>query len=48
MPVEARKEHQWLGRMVGEWTYEMQAEAAPGQPPITETGPESVRSLGGV
>ncbi|HEU4885089.1 MAG TPA: DUF1579 domain-containing protein [Longimicrobium sp.] len=47
MAVEVRKEHQWLGRMVGEWTYEMQAEAEPGQPPITDTGPESVRSLGG-
>lgn len=48
MPVEARKEHQWLERMSGEWTYEMQAEAEPGQPPFRETGPESVRSLGGV
>ena len=48
MPVEVRAEHQWLQRMVGEWTYEMEAEAEPGQPPIRETGPESVRSVGGV
>jgi hypothetical protein len=41
-------EHQWLQRMVGEWSFEMEAEAGPGQPPITDRGRESVRSLGGV
>ncbi|HYR08555.1 MAG TPA: DUF1579 domain-containing protein [Longimicrobium sp.] len=46
MPVEVRAEHQWLQRMVGEWTYEMEAEAEPGQPPIRDTGPESIRALG--
>src|SRR5687768_9892176 len=46
MPVEVTKEHQWLARMVGEWTYEMEAEAEPGQPPIRDSGPESVRALG--
>jgi hypothetical protein len=45
MPVETRKEHQWLQRMVGEWTYEMEAEAEPGEPPIRDAGTESVRSL---
>lgn len=45
MPIEPTREHQWLQRLVGEWTYEMEAEAEPGQPPIRETGPESVRSL---
>ena len=46
MSSEATKERRWLRRMVGEWTYEMEAEAEPGQPPIRETGPESVRALG--
>jgi hypothetical protein len=46
MPVEARAEQQWLRRMVGEWTYELVAEAEPGQPPIRDTGAESVRALG--
>jgi hypothetical protein len=46
MPDEPRKEQQWLARMVGEWTYEMEAEAEPGQPPIRDSGPESVRALG--
>jgi Protein of unknown function (DUF1579) len=48
MPVEPRKEHQWLGRMAGEWTFEMEAEGEPGQPPIKDSGTESVRSLGGI
>jgi hypothetical protein len=48
MLVEPRKEHQWLGRMAGEWTYEMEAEGEPGEPPIKDSGTESVRSLGGV
>jgi hypothetical protein len=49
MPVEPqKKEHQWLGRMAGEWMFEMETEAEPGQPPIKDTGTESVRSLGGV
>jgi hypothetical protein len=48
MPVEPQKEHQWLERMAGEWTFEMEAEGEPGQPPIKDSGTESVRSLGGV
>jgi hypothetical protein len=40
------EQHRWLGRLVGEWTWEMEAEAEPGQPPITDSGSESVRSLG--
>ncbi|HEX6368144.1 MAG TPA: DUF1579 domain-containing protein [Longimicrobium sp.] len=48
MAVELRKEHQWLGRMAGEWSFEMEAEGEPGQPPIKDAGTESVRSVGGV
>jgi hypothetical protein len=46
MPEEPRTEQHWLNRMVGEWTYEMEAEVEPGEPPIRDTGPESVRALG--
>jgi hypothetical protein len=48
MKVEPQKEHQWLEKLVGEWTYESEAPMEPGQPPSKFTGTESVRSLGGV
>jgi hypothetical protein len=48
MKAEPQKEHQWLDRMVGEWTYESEAPMEPGKPPSKYTGTESVRSLGGV
>lgn len=48
MHVELRDEHQWLARLAGDWTYEMEAEAGPGEPPIEDRGTESVRSLDGV
>lgn len=49
MQAELRTEqHRWLERLAGEWTWEMEAEAEPGNPPIRESGPESVRSLEGV
>ena len=41
-------EHQWLQKLVGEWTYESEAEMEPGQPPTRFEGSESVRSLGGL
>jgi hypothetical protein len=47
MNVEPQKEHHWLQRLVGEWTFEFEAEM-PGAPPSRHTGTESVRSLGGV
>ena len=48
MHVEPQKEHQWLQRLVGEWTLDGEATMAPGQPPERSTGTESVRSLGGL
>lgn len=48
MPVEVTREHEWLQRLAGKWTYEMEAEAGPGEPPVRDTGTESVRMLGGV
>src|ERR671914_871581 len=46
MKTEPQKEHQWLQRFIGEWTFEGEAMMEPGQPPAKFTGTESVRSLG--
>jgi hypothetical protein len=48
MKAEPQKEHLWLEKLVGDWTYESEAPMAPDQPPSKFTGTESVRSLGGV
>lgn len=49
MTVEPQKEHQWLQRLVGEWTFEVEMVAEPGkEPPEKHTGTETVRSLGGL
>jgi hypothetical protein len=46
--AEPREEHRWLERLVGEWTFEMEAIGQSGEPPHKDAGMESVRSLGGV
>lgn len=48
MHTEPQKEHQWLQKLVGEWTYETEALIGPDQPPEKATGTETVRSLGGL
>ncbi len=48
MQAEPQKEHQWLQKLVGEWTYETEAMMGLDQPPQKATGTESVRSLGGL
>jgi hypothetical protein len=48
LPAQPQKEHQWLQKLVGEWTYEIEAMMEPDQPPEKSTGTETVRSLGGV
>ena len=48
MQAEPQQEHQWLQRLVGEWTYEVAATMAPDQPPMECQGSERVRSLGGL
>lgn len=48
MHIEPQKEHHWLQKLVGEWTYETEAMMGPDQPPEKSTGTESVRSLGGL
>jgi hypothetical protein len=46
--AEPQKEHEWLQKLVGEWTYETEGTIGPDQPPIKSQGSESVRSLGGL
>jgi Protein of unknown function (DUF1579) len=43
-----QKEHQWLGKLVGEWTSEGECTMEPGKPPEKFKGTERVRSLGGL
>ncbi len=45
---EPQQEHQWLQRLVGEWTYEGECGMGPDQSPMKSTGKESVRSFGGL
>ena len=42
------KEHQWLHRLIGEWTFETECNMGPDQPPLKSAGKETVRSLGGL
>lgn len=44
--VEAQKEHQWLQKMLGEWTAEGEAVMGPDQPPSQWKATETVRKIG--
>lgn len=48
MKVEPTREHRWLQKFVGDWTYETEASMEPGQPPQKMTGSERIRALGEV
>lgn len=48
MNNEPQSQHQWLQRLVGEWTYETEEPSKPGQPPTKVTGTERVRAVGGL
>jgi hypothetical protein len=48
MNAEPQREHQWLQKLVGEWTYETEMSMDPDQSEEKCTGTESVRSLGGL
>lgn len=48
MIAEPQKEHQWLQKLVGEWTYETEMPMSPDQPAQKFQGTETVRSLGGL
>lgn len=46
MKIEPSAEHKWLQKFVGEWTYESECPAEPGQPPMKFTGTETGRAIG--
>ena len=48
MNAEPQKEHQWLQKLVGKWTFEGECIMGPDQPPSKHTGSETVRSIGGL
>lgn len=48
MNAEPQKEHEWLQKLVGEWTTEAECSMGPDQPPSTFKGTETVRTLGGL
>lgn len=48
MHTEPQKEHQWLQKLVGEWTFEIECRMGPDQTVMKTTGREVVRSLGGL
>jgi hypothetical protein len=48
MTTEPQKEHQWLQKLVGEWTYETETTIEPFSPPQKFRGIESVRSIEGL
>lgn len=43
-----QREHEWLQKLTGEWTFEGQADMGPDKPPAKSRGTERVRSLGGL
>ena len=46
--AKPQNEHQWLQRLVGEWSFEGECLMGPDQPPMKNGGSASVRSLGGL
>jgi hypothetical protein len=48
MNSEPQKEHQWLQKLVGDWTCEGEAMMKPDQPAEKWKATETVRSLGGL
>ena len=46
--AKAERQHTWLHKLIGEWTYEAEAVMEPGKPPTKSGGTERVRSLGGL
>jgi hypothetical protein len=48
MFAKPQKEHEWLQKLVGNWTFEGECIGEPGQPTHKHGGTETVRSLGGL
>lgn len=48
MNAEPQKEHRWLHKLIGDWTFETECVMGPDQPTLKMSGKETVRSLGGL
>jgi hypothetical protein len=48
MHAQPQKEHEWLHKLIGEWTTEHECSPGPDQPTMKIIGREIVRSLGGL
>lgn len=48
MDVQPQKQHQWLDKFIGEWTWESECNMGTEQAPTKTIGTEVVRSLGGL
>ena len=46
MKAEPQKEHAWLEKLAGEWSYENECIMGPDQPPMKSSGTGTVRALG--
>jgi hypothetical protein len=48
MNAEPQKQHKWLDRFIGEWTWESECSMGADRAPMKTSGTEVVRSLGGL
>ena len=48
MMATPQSEHEWLHKLIGEWTYEAECVMGPGEPAAKTSGSETVRSIGGL
>lgn len=48
MFTSPQKEHEWLQKLVGNWTFESECISEPGQPTMKHRGTETVKPLGGL
>jgi len=46
MNAEPQPQHRWLLKLVGDWTYESEAQMGPDQPPTKSAGRQSTRAVG--
>ncbi len=46
--AKPQAEHEWLTRLVGEWTFDAECSMGPDQPPMKHSGTETVRTVGGL
>lgn len=47
-PAVPQKEHEWLHKLVGDWTYEADCLMGPDQPPMKSSGTHRTTSFGGL